>query len=188
MIIQNENAASFLLEETATLRGAKLSISKARLNEAREIIDFLNKIGGETDFLTFGLNGFSYSIDEQKKIISKCLDLKQCLMLVGKVDSKIVSQLFLQRFNNVRTDHVAEIGISVDKNNWGQGIASKMMYHAIAWAQNNNITKLQLQVRTDNERAIKLYSKLGFIIEGEIAKAIKINDQYFNDYLMGLLL
>jgi len=60
-----------------------------------------------------------------------------------------------------------------------------MMLTAIEWAKHNSITKLQLQVRTDNDRAVQLYQKLGFSIEGKITQAMKINHIYFDDYIMG---
>ena len=63
-----------------------------------------------------------------------------------------------------------------------------MMLTAIEWAQQNGVIKIQLQVRTDNERAIQLYNKLGFVVEGKIKQAIKINNTYFDDYIMGLQL
>lgn len=50
------------------------------------------------------------------KFISKCLEINQCLMLVGKIDEEIVSQIYLDRSNNPRLSHIGDIGISVKKN------------------------------------------------------------------------
>ena len=61
-----------------------------------------------------------------------------------------------------------------------------MILAAIDWAKSNHLTKLQLYVRTDNLGAIDLYKKLGFYTEGTITRAIKIENQYFDNYLMGL--
>ena len=60
------------------------------------------------------------------------------------------------------------------------------MNAAIIWATNNNITKIQLLVCTENTVAIHLYIKLGFCIEGLITRAIRVNKIYFDHYIMGL--
>lgn len=163
-----------------------LVISKPTINDAEQVVDFLNTVGGETDFLTFGLNEFPFSLDEEKQVISECLKKNICLMLVGKIENVIVSQLFLQRSDKPRLSHIGDIAVSVSKNYWGHSIGKHMMLAGLEWARCNNITKVQLQVRTDNERAVQLYKNLGFVIEGKITQALKIGNTYFDDYLMGL--
>ena len=47
------------------------------------------------------------------------------------------------------------------------------------------MTKINLRVRTDHERAIALYKKKGFAIEGTITRAVRIRGEYFDQYWMG---
>lgn len=166
----------------------ELSILNAHPDDALSIINFLNKVGGETDYLTFGHNEFSISIEDEKNIIAECLATNINLMLIAKINNEIVGQLFLQRSNKSRIRHIAELGITVSKDYWGYGIGSYMIKIAIDWAIKQSISKIQLQVRTDNQRAVDLYKKLGFCIEGTIIRAIKINQIYFDEYIMGLTL
>ena len=161
-------------------------ISKACADDAKHIVEFLNKVAGETDFLTFGINEFPFSVSEERKQISACLEYNKDLMLIAKVGNELVSQLFLQRSNKPKLAHIGDVGISVSKKFWGKSIGKHMMLVAIEWAQQHNITKIQLQVRTDNDKAVRLYQRLGFKIEGEITRAMKINNIYFDDYIMGL--
>lgn len=163
-------------------------ISKASVDDAAQLVSFLNKVGGETDNLTFGLNEFHLSICEERAFISKCLESNQYVMLVGKIRGMIVSQLFLDRSNNPRLAHIGDVAISVEKKYWGNSIGAHMMNSVIDWAKLNGITKLQLHVRTDNDAAIHLYKTLGFYKEGVIKRAIRINDIYFDNYIMGLIL
>lgn len=178
----------YILKKISLSGGIDLIISKASPEDAASIVDFLNKVGGETDFLTFGLNEFPFSVSEEELTIKDCLERDICLMLIAKVGEEIVSQLFLQRSDTPRLMHIGDIGITVSKSYWGKSIGMHMIQVALLWAKNKKITKIQLQVRTDNERAIKLYEKLGFRIEGTFTKALKIGNIYFDDYLMGLTL
>jgi RimJ/RimL family protein N-acetyltransferase len=165
-----------------------LIISKASICDALPIINFLNHVGGETDHLTFGLNEFPYSVAEEEIIIAECLNNNKCLMLVGKINEEIIAQLFLDISPNPRLSHIANLGVSVSKKYWGLSIGAEMIVSALQWARENNICKVQLQVRTDNTRAVALYKKLGFVIEGTLSHSIKVNTIYFDDYIMGLIL
>ncbi|MGQ3891991.1 GNAT family N-acetyltransferase [Legionella sp. CNM-4043-24] len=166
--------------------GDTLVISKAHIEDAAPVIDYLNRVGGESDFLTFGANGFPLTYEQEEEIIADCLSTNQCLMLVGKINQHIVAQLFLERSRNPRLDHIGEIGITVAQAWWGQSIGTHLLQSAIVWAGDNQISKLQLHVRSDHDSAIHLYKKQGFCIEGVITRAIKINDQYFDNYVMSL--
>ena len=48
------------------------------------------------------------------------------------------------------------------------------------------VKKINLRVRSDNERAIQLYKHKGFIIEGTIRKEIILNGNYYDHHWMGL--
>ncbi|MCB0421290.1 MAG: GNAT family N-acetyltransferase [Bdellovibrionales bacterium] len=64
------------------------------------------------------------------------------------------------------------------------------MEHIISWARSvPQIEKIELNVRSTNRRAIKLYESKGFIKEGLLEKRIKTpSGDYIDELLMGLLL
>lgn len=167
--------------------GSVLSIVYAKSEQASQIVSFLNHVGGETDFLTFGHNEFDVSVAQEKEIIRECLeDYYGNIMLIGQIDNNIVSHLMLQRDKSSRTQHVGHLGLSVSKKCWGLSIGKHMMLHAIDVALPRGITKMQLQIRTDNNRGYNLYKKLGFNVEGTLKKSIKIQNDYFDEYIMCL--
>lgn len=165
-----------------------LKIEQVSIEDAGSVVDFLNAVAGETDFLTFGFGEFPLSVEDEATTIQDCIEKNTCLMLVAKMNGKIVSQLFLSVSLQPRLAHIGDIGISVSKQYWGMSIGTQMIVTAIEWAKRKKLTKLQLQVRTDNVGAIHLYRKLGFNIEGTISRAIKINDVFFDEFVMGLQL
>ena len=84
--------------------------------------------------------------------------------------------------------HAAELGISTLKEFWGQGIGSRLMEEMIAYAKENGITKINLRVRADNERAKALYRKFGFEKEGDDRRMMEIDGEYFDGEHWGLVL
>jgi RimJ/RimL family protein N-acetyltransferase len=77
--------------------------------------------------------------------------------------------------------------MSVRKQYWGLGIGSLMLDTLIEWARSTQIVKkINLRVRTDNQRAILLYERKGFVMEGTIRKEIFLDGKYFDHHWMGL--
>ena len=50
------------------------------------------------------------------------------------------------------------------------------------------IAKIDLQVRTDNRSAIKVYKKCGFLLEGKNARALFIDGEFYDYINMGLII
>ena len=59
------------------------------------------------------------------------------------------------------------------------------MQECLKWCKAHQIEQLELDVLTDNQRAIKMYQGFGFEIVGRIPHALKYADgTYGDEYLM----
>lgn len=85
-----------------------------------------------------------------------------------------------------RFSHKVEFGVGVLKDFWGYGIGKNLLTESVAWADANGIKKMTLNVLETNEKAIKLYKKLGFEIEGILKNDRILDDgKYYNTIVMG---
>jgi len=67
----------------------------------------------------------------------------------------------------LRRRHAAGLGICVAQDRQGQGVGSEMMRRLLDWADNwAGFLRIELNVYVDNERAIALYRRCGFVMEG----------------------
>ncbi|MBX4383891.1 GNAT family N-acetyltransferase, partial [Mycobacterium tuberculosis] len=76
-------------------------------------------------------------------------------------------------------------GVAVKKQYWGQSIGKSLIQEMLQWADQKGIRKVTLQVLETNRKAIALYERLGFIVEGELKDDKKIGDIYYSTILMG---
>ncbi|MGE6513587.1 GNAT family N-acetyltransferase [Lysinibacillus sphaericus] len=66
-------------------------------------------------------------------------------------------------------EHCGEYwGYIAEKDYWGKGYGKYLLNHAIEFSNKKNLEYLYLKVNRDNNRAIKLYKKIGFIDQFEI--------------------
>jgi len=85
-----------------------------------------------------------------------------------------------------RIAHRGTCGFSVAKQWRGKGIGTTLLQTLIEWAGANPlIEKVGLAVFANNEQAIRLYRKLGFVEEGRRPREMKLGPgQYVDDIMM----
>ncbi len=164
-----------------------LVIREAMVEDAAAVLDYVDGVSGESDYLTFGPGEFEHTLAEEEGFLRNFYESYNQIMLLGLQDDEIVSVLSFSAGRRARVRHFGEFGISVRKAYWGLGIGALMLDALVAWARDTDvIKKINLRVRTDNTRAIALYKLKGFTIEGVIHKAIYMDSRYYDNYWMGL--
>jgi putative acetyltransferase len=82
-----------------------------------------------------------------------------------------------------RRRHAAGLGLSVAAEWQRRGIGSEMIRRLLEWSDRwLGYLRIELTVYTDNERAIRLYEKFGFAVEGRY-RAFALRDGVFVDAL-----
>lgn len=170
------------------LKNGKTAILRSPIKEdAQAMIDYLNIIGGESDFITFGKNEFSMSVEAEQDYIERINSMDNSKNVLIIIEDEIVGIASITSVQKERMKHNGTLGISIRKKYWGIGLGSEIMTYLIDWAKSNKITKkINLLVREDNIRGIKLYEKFGFEKEGLLKKDICVNGVYYNTIAMGL--
>lgn len=83
----------------------------------------------------------------------------------------------------------AEFAIMIgDRSMWGKGIGSACTQFAVEYGfAELNLNRIHLTVLSSNERAIRLYQRLGFREEGKLRQAQYKNGKYLDIFIMALL-
>ena len=108
--------------------------------------------------------------------------------LVACVDGEVVGELSLWTESNPRVRHIAGFGMAVRDGWQGKGVGSALLEAALDLADNwLGVTRVRLQVYTDNEAGIALYEKFGFEIEGTHRRGAFRNGEYVDTHSMARL-
>ncbi|HGH7180209.1 TPA: N-acetyltransferase family protein [Bacillus luti] len=139
-----------------------------------------------TKFFIVSPNQLQNDIDTEREKIRKSNE-KGNLYIVYEVDSKVVGFLLFNRYELERLRHAGTMGMGIREAYCNQGIGTKLIEFLISWAkEQNGLEKICLGVVSINDRAIKVYKRMGFVEEGRQRKQIKYEDgSYGDDVLMG---
>lgn len=114
----------------------------------------------------------------------------ECLGLphfVALDDGIVVGSIDITTVAGDARSHVGVVGIAILPGYRERGLGTRLLEQAVDAAWAFGLTRLELCVRADNLRAIALYQRFGFQIEGTRRGANRIRGEYFDAHLMGLL-
>jgi RimJ/RimL family protein N-acetyltransferase len=169
--------------------GARFVIRNPEPSDAAAMVEYLNRVGGESNYLLFGRNEFRLSVEEEANYLRNIGRDDLSAMIIAVYAGEIVGIAHLSGSNRKRIAHNAELGLSVAKKYWNLGVGSALMSEAIVYARDTDKIKIiNLTVYDENKRAVALYKKFGFEIVGHYPKQICIDGTYYDTTQMNLYL
>ena len=146
-----------------------------------EDVELLNKWKNDEEIYKYLGGGFKpVSISQQRKWIEVLTENtleNQRYIILDENNNKVG---FIGLYNISLIHRTCSLGLYIgERDAWGKGIASRA-YKAIEnYAKKYlNIRKIHLEVVAANERAVKMYEKLGFDICGKYKKERFIDGKY----------
>jgi len=106
--------------------------------------------------------------------------------LVACLEQELVGQLDIRTFPNFpRRRHVGQIGMAVRDEFQRKGVGTALLQAGVDLADKwLNLLRLELEVYSDHEPAVRLYKRFGFTIEGTLVRYAYRAGQYVDVYTM----
>lgn len=170
--------------------GEIIQIREALKEDATGLLAFLDRIGGESDNLTFGHGEMKVTLEQEEAFIEGMREKPNSIFLCALNNTgRIIGTTHFMAGTMPRTRHAGELGVTVVKDYWGMGLGSILMDRLIEWIrEQKTIRKVNLRVRADNDPAIHIYEKKGFVREGLITREYLIGGTLHDVLWMGLQL
>lgn len=166
-----------------------LVIERAHISRAEEIYEVLLKCSDETDFLTCSSSERRETMPIERFrdfLASRATTNNRFFICLHK--DKVVGMLGMHEEVGERFKHRISLGMNILKSHWGMGGGRLLLEAAIHHFNSvEALTKLELEVRRDNEGAIALYKKLGFQVEGELKNHFLVDSTYHSAYKMAII-
>lgn len=161
----------------------------AREEDAGKIVDFFNAVGGETSYMSFEKDEYPLDMKAQAELIRSLEGNVTNTMLLAMDGEALAGLSTITSSHKIKSRHDAQLGVVVAKKYQGKGIGVSLIRQVIDWVKENGITtRMSLEVRADNVRAVEMYLRFGFVIEGCRKNSTLLNGIYYDGYIMGMML
>lgn len=165
----------------------KIEIRERKREDATEFCEFLSRLDSEAEFMLFEKGERNINEEDILKKIDAIADSGD-ICSIAKVENTIIGYVIAVRENFIRTKHVANIVIGILEDYCGKGIGTIFFQIILDWANKNEVKRLELTVIAENKRAINLYKKFGFKVEGIREKATLKDGEYYDELYMAKIL
>jgi len=166
--------------------GKTCIIRNPNCEDAKAILQHMILTSGETENMLRYSDEITLTEAEESIYLRDIESSSDAIMISAVVDGKIVANAGFNPVSKLeKCKHRADFGISIQKKYWGCGIGSHIMVVILETALQAGYEQVELDVVTDNKRAIALYEKFGFEKFGTNEKAFRCRDgQYKALHLM----
>lgn len=155
--------------------------------DAESFWEMMNQLDYETKYMLYEPGERTKNIASVESIIQNAVDGDDFL-LAAEEDDKIVGYISAQKGGLNRIAHSAYIVVGILLKYRGKGIGTEFFKQLDKWAEEKNISRLELTVICENEIARHLYEKNGFEIEGIKRKSVLVDGNYLDEFYMAKMI
>ena len=128
------------------------------------VLEQFNLAHAETDYLLSYPDENSFTAEQEGRYLKRKAESENEVEIIALVDGRVVASAGVDAIGTkYKLRHRAEFGISVLKECWGLGLGRELMEACIACARRAGYAQLELSVVAENERAVGMYRRAGFV-------------------------
>ena len=165
-----------------------IDIREIREDDAATLFNLLARVDEETQFMLLEPGERKITIEDQRERIKTILSRNNQTIFVAENDNDLIGYLAAIGGEFKRNRHRAHIVIGILQAFINKKIGTKLFAELEKWTRQHAVHRLELTVMTHNERAIRLYKKMGFETEGTKKHSLLIKGSYVDEYYMAKLI
>lgn len=150
--------------------------------DAGQLLEHMKRTSAETEFMSRYPEEINISVDSQSRFLQMIENDPDNFMLAAYIDGRMVGNAAVTRVQDkIKYRHRANFGISLREEVCSIGLGTIMMQEILEIVRQSSFEQLELTVFADNERAIRLYEKAGFVKTGVLPRAYRLKDGSYHD-------
>ncbi len=164
-------------------------VRTARESDAEVLLGLLKQLDEETRFMMYEPGERTTTVREQQALLREALASPNGTVLLAEEDGRPVGFLEASGGSFRRNRHVVHMVVGVLRACAGKGIGRALMESAELWAcERGGIHRLELTVMAHNSKAVALYERAGFAIEGTRRHSMLVDGSYVDEHYMAKML
>ncbi|MCZ3379039.1 GNAT family N-acetyltransferase [Rhizobium sp. AG207R] len=134
----------------------------------------LDTVAREREYLSL-LEAFP--LEEMRAFVLRMIENRNP-QFVALADGKVVGWCDISRHMFPSHAHAGKLGMGIIPAYRGKGLGRRLIEATLRAARDAEIERIELSVHADNDRAIALYEKVGFVREGLARNSVRIDGRY----------
>lgn len=156
--------------------------------DAGPFLELKLALDGETGFMMLEPGERLETVEEVARHLAEVGRRANSTILLAEEAGRLLGYVEAEGGAYRRNRHAAYVVIGVRQAAAGRGIGTALLHDLDAWAADHAVHRLELTVMAHNERAIGLYRRCGYELEGTRRHSLRVGGRYVNELALARLL
>ena len=162
--------------------GRSITLRNAESSDAEALLAYMRITTAETPYLIREPDEIVMTLEQEEAFLQSKMEAERELLLIAEMDGRhIGSCSLMQVLPYKRFAHRCSIAIALYQEFCGAGIGEIMLSALLGAAKQVGYEQAELEVVSENRRAMALYEKLGFKMCGHLPNNMKYADGSYAD-------
>jgi RimJ/RimL family protein N-acetyltransferase len=164
-----------------------MNIRNAMIEDAQKLQSYLSEIIDEGLPTLFNREKVP-TTEAWEKFIEKFISSHDSILLVAEYENEIIGVLNFSSNRQPQCSHGGDFTVTITEHWRSRGVGTSLIESLLSWVnKHDSIFRVELEVFSNNQKAIKLYEKLGFFHEGVKRKAVLVANEFIDVIQMAWL-
>jgi RimJ/RimL family protein N-acetyltransferase len=156
--------------------------------DAAALLRLKQRLDRETLFMLLEADERDTSVRAVADELAAVKQVENSAVIVAESGDELVGYVELTggMFRRNRATAYLVIGVLAEAS--GQGVGTGLLAEAKRWAASVGVHRLELTVMAHNHRAIGLYERMGFSVEGRRSQCLAIDGRFVDELYMAVIL
>jgi len=165
-----------------------IEVRQATADDAPALLALRRVLAEETDYLLPEPDEVPEAPDGLAEHLEMAAERGNCAWFITNVGGEPVGLLSVDGGRMKRNARTARVFLGVARSYWGRGVGRELMLAAETWAKGAGLRRLEVTVMVHNERARKLYERLGYEVEGLLRESLFVDGEPVDEYALAKLI
>jgi len=164
-----------IYNKTITIKdGRECILRSGNSQDGQGALDNFIKAHTETDNLLTYPDEITFTAEEEGQFLQKKADSDNEVEILAVIDGRIIGTAGIEQVSpKFKLRHRCDFGISIEKDYWSLGVGRALTEACIECAKKAGYEQMELEVVSENDRAIRMYEKAGFVEYGRNPRDFK---------------
>lgn len=168
--------------------GTPVQIRAAGPADAVALLDLKRRLDRESSFMMYEPGERDSSVADLAAELDHAVRAGNSAVIVADAGDHLAGYVELSGGSFRRSRATAYLVIGVRADAAGQGLGARLLRQAKDWAAGHGLHRLELTVMAHNHRAIRLYERMGFVVEGRRVECLLVDGQFVDELHMAAIL